>query len=283
MHEALLRRGQAARFCWRAAGWHATRVVQLPRRHAVGVARAQTPPSIFLAPPTRAACAAATRRATPCTPPPSASACCARWRRPSRQPRCEVWGGGAWVCAPPASPSLTSRPASLTCLRGFSLCSISPLPCSPKQAEQLDPSLLLFLLSLAHTPPTPPPHTRLAPPLQDKLLDRAPGAFGGYRGGRREAGLLAAACEAYEGAPPRPRAAAFPLPACPSPTLLPAGPTNMPLAWGAAAQSPALPYSPLHRRSDNPPHPPAHPTAPVRSRGAAPAAGARGRAAGGAV
>lgn len=35
---------------------------------------------------------------------------------------------------------------------------------------------------------------------QDKLLDRAPGAaFGGYRGGRREAGLLAAACEAYAG------------------------------------------------------------------------------------
>ncbi|KAL4425159.1 hypothetical protein ABPG77_008264 [Micractinium sp. CCAP 211/92] len=32
---------------------------------------------------------------------------------------------------------------------------------------------------------------------KDKLLDRAPGAFGGYRGGRREAGLLAAACEAY--------------------------------------------------------------------------------------
>ena len=36
-------------------------------------------------------------------------------------------------------------------------------------------------------------------PPQDKLLDRAPGAFGGYRGGRREAGLLAAACEAYAG------------------------------------------------------------------------------------
>ncbi|KAI3427442.1 hypothetical protein D9Q98_010357 [Chlorella vulgaris] len=33
---------------------------------------------------------------------------------------------------------------------------------------------------------------------KDKLLDRAPGAaLGGYRGGRREAGLLAAACEAY--------------------------------------------------------------------------------------
>ncbi|PRW05942.1 nuclear pore complex Nup155 isoform B [Chlorella sorokiniana] len=32
---------------------------------------------------------------------------------------------------------------------------------------------------------------------KDKLQDRAPGAFGGYRGGRREAGLLAAACEAY--------------------------------------------------------------------------------------
>lgn len=38
------------------------------------------------------------------------------------------------------------------------------------------------------------------PTLQDKLQDRAPGAFGGYRGGRREAGLLAAACEAYAGA-----------------------------------------------------------------------------------
>ncbi|PSC67210.1 nuclear pore complex NUP155 [Micractinium conductrix] len=32
---------------------------------------------------------------------------------------------------------------------------------------------------------------------KDKLLDRPPGAFGGHRGGRREAGLLAAACEAY--------------------------------------------------------------------------------------
>lgn len=40
-----------------------------------------------------------------------------------------------------------------------------------------------------------------APQLQDKLQDRAPGAFGGYRGGRREAGLLAAACEAYAGGP----------------------------------------------------------------------------------
>lgn len=37
-------------------------------------------------------------------------------------------------------------------------------------------------------------------PVQDKLLDRAPGAaLGAYRGGRREAGLLAAACEAYAG------------------------------------------------------------------------------------
>jgi hypothetical protein len=37
-------------------------------------------------------------------------------------------------------------------------------------------------------------------PVQDKLLDRDPGAaLGGYRGGRREAGLLAAACEAYAG------------------------------------------------------------------------------------
>jgi hypothetical protein len=49
---------------------------------------------------------------------------------------------------------------------------------------------------LAHPPPLP----TLCPSLQDKLLDRAPGAaFGGYHGGRREAGLLAAACEAYAG------------------------------------------------------------------------------------
>lgn len=44
---------------------------------------------------------------------------------------------------------------------------------------------------------TPPCGTPSRP--QDKLQDRAPGAFGGYRGGRREAGLLAAACEAYAG------------------------------------------------------------------------------------
>ena len=57
--------------------------------------------------------------------------------------------------------------------------------------------MLLALLPL-HSSLTPP--IRLPPLLQDKLLDRAPGAaFGGYRGGRREAGLLAAACEAYAG------------------------------------------------------------------------------------
>lgn len=49
--------------------------------------------------------------------------------------------------------------------------------------------VLLTCCALFHTPT-----------LQDKLQDRAPGAFGGYRGGRREAGLLAAACEAYAGA-----------------------------------------------------------------------------------
>ena len=48
---------------------------------------------------------------------------------------------------------------------------------------------------LKHSPaPALPPSPRRQ---QDKLLDRPPGAFGGHRGGRREAGLLAAACEAY--------------------------------------------------------------------------------------
>lgn len=55
------------------------------------------------------------------------------------------------------------------------------------------------------------------PLAQDKLLDRAPGAFGGYRGGRREAGLLAAACEAYGGA----------LLICPPAACLPNEPTPL--------------------------------------------------------